>query len=261
MVMSANGQELVLSETDLGLCTITFNRPAKKNALTLEMYERTLASLTDAAGDPDVRVVLIQGSGGSFTAGNDLKDFMQHPPTSPDTPVYGLLKTLANYEKPIVAAVEGPAIGLGTTMLLHCDLVYAGSGAVFALPFVNLGLVPEAASSLLLPRMVGYQRASELLLTGDKFSAETAHQVGIVSGVYPDEEVGTRARARALELCAKPPEALRMTKRLMRDATRVQVDEAIEREGELFFTRLQSAEAREAFAAFFEKRPPDFDRR
>ena len=248
----------ILHEQADGVCTITFNRPAKKNAFTLAMYVRIVELLAQAAEDDEVRVVLLRGEGGSFTAGNDLMDFMNNPPRDQDTPVFKLLLGLAAYEKPIVAAVSGPAIGIGTTMLLHCDLVYAAENTRFAMPFVNLGLCPEGGSSLLLPRMMGHARAAELLMLGDKFTASTAHEVGIVSRVLPDGELDAHAREQARVLAAKAPESLRLTKSLLKAETRQQLRAVLKTEGDHFLKRLTSAEAREAFTAFFEKRPPDF---
>lgn len=245
---------------DQGVLEIVIDRPEKKNAFTLAMYERVVKLLRDAAERDEVRAVLIRGNGGCFTAGNDLGDFMQRPPTSRDTPVFQLLLTLAGYDKPVVAAVEGPAVGIGTTMLLHCDLVYAARGAKFKMPFVDLGLVPEGASSLLLPRMVGHVQAAELLLLGNAFDGAKAAAVGIATDVIDDADVVEHARTQARALARKAPEALRLSKRLMKEGLRESVEATLAREGDLFMKRLASAEAREAFSAFFEKRAPDFSK-
>ncbi|HLT36327.1 MAG TPA: enoyl-CoA hydratase, partial [Enhygromyxa sp.] len=195
-------------DIDEGICTISFNRPRKKNALTVAMYEAIVAGFEAARSRADVRVILLRGSDGVFTAGNDLADFMQAPPTGPDSPVARLLRSLVACEKPMVAAVQGVAIGIGVTMLLHCDLVYAGEGARFQLPFVNLGLCPEAGSSYLLPRLMGHQRAAELVLLGEPFSARVAHECGLVNQVLADEAVIDRAKQIAGILAKKPPNAV-----------------------------------------------------
>ncbi|WP_412070156.1 enoyl-CoA hydratase [Rubrivirga sp. IMCC43871] len=235
---------------------LVLDRPAKKNALTRAMYAALADALTDAVTDASVRAVVLSGRDGVFTGGNDLGDFMMDPPTGPDSPVFRFLKALVGFPKPILAAVAGPAIGIGTTALLHCDLAYAAPDAVFKMPFVDLGLVPEAASSVLLPRLAGQVRAAELLLFGERFSAETAYEVGLLNAVVDDPEAV--ALERAAVLAAKPPAAVRMTKALLRHDTADVVGDAIAREGALFVERLGSPEAAEAFSAFFEKRAPDF---
>lgn len=255
--------EHVRVEFDEGICTITFSRPKKKNAFTVAMYETIVAGFDAARTRSDIRVILLRGSEGVFTAGNDLGDFMKAGIGGQDpkrSPVVRLLHTLVACEKPIVAAVQGIAIGIGVTMLLHCDLVYAGEGARFQMPFVNLGLCPEAGSSFLLPRLMGYQRAAELLLLGEPFSATLAHDYGIVNQVLADEAVIDRARQIARVLAKKPPNAVRQTKRLMRDGYRAAVETAIAAEAEVFTAALRSPEAAEAFQAFFQKREPDFSK-
>jgi enoyl-CoA hydratase/carnithine racemase len=224
---------LVLTAREGAVQRIQINRPEKKNALTADMYAFIAQAIKAADADAGVRVVLIHGAGDAFTAGNDLQDFLAHPPRTADAPVIRFLDAVSHAEKPLVAAVSGVAVGVGTTMLLHCDLVYAAEGTKFALPFVNLGLCPEAASSFLLPAIVGYQRAAELLLLGETFDAAQAHEIGIVSAVVPAELLMERAGEAARKLAEK----LRS-----------------------FGERLGSPEAKEAFSAFLEKRKPDFSK-
>ena len=233
-------------------------RPEKKNALTAGMYQTMADALASADRDPAVRVILISGAGGNFTAGNDLADFLATPPMDESAPVYQFIEGFAKLQKPFVAAVEGVAIGVGTTMLLHCDLVYAGSGARFALPFANLGLTPEAASSLLLPLRAGHARAAEMLMLGEAFSAQVALEIGIVNAVLPDAQVLAHALERCRKLTTQPAASLRHTKLLMKRAQSALIRETMSVEAEVFRERLVSHEAREAFAAFFEKRKPDF---
>jgi enoyl-CoA hydratase/carnithine racemase len=243
-----------------GVLDIEMCRPEKKNALTVAMYEGLTAALEEADRRPDVRVVLLRGQPDVFTSGNDLQDFLLQPAADDDHPAFRFVRTINATAKPIVASVNGACIGVGATMLLHCDLVYAGQHAVFALPFVNLGLCPEAGSSVLVPRMVGHARAAELLLLGEPFDAATAAACGIVSAVLPDGDVLTYARAQAAKLAAKPPAAVRVSKALMRRAFRAEVEDAIRTESAEFRARLESDEAKEAFAAFLGKRKPDFSR-
>jgi enoyl-CoA hydratase/carnithine racemase len=254
----------ILVHTEAGVMTLTFNRVGKKNSITAAMYGTMAEGLAQAAADPAVRVVLIQGDTAIFTAGNDISDFRNAPKSDgkPDTdrPVWRFLRGLATFPKPLIAAVCGPAVGVGTTLLLHCDLVYAGDNAAFSVPFVNLGLVPEAASSLLLPQMLGMHRASEALLTGDPFMAEAALEVGLVNRVVPPAECNAFARQQALKLAAKPLSALVETKRLLKGAQHAAVVARMEEEGAVFGRMLHEPAAREALAAFAEKRKPDFSK-
>ncbi len=251
--------EHVVTETTGGVLTLRFNRPDKKNALTTAMYADADAALRAAGADTGVRVVVITGTGDSFTAGNDLKDFLQNPPTRADAPVFLFMATLSTFAKPVIAAVNGIAVGIGTTLLLHCDLAYAAAGAKFQMPFVNLALVPEFASSLLVPRTVGRVKAAELFLLGEPFSAEAACDLGLVNAVVPGADLAAAVAAKAANLAAKPPAAVRQTKALMRgdDAA---VAARIAAEARLFGERLLSAEFKEAANAFIEKRAPDFSK-
>jgi enoyl-CoA hydratase/carnithine racemase len=244
--------DLILTEIAAGVLTITLNRPAKKNALTGAMYTALAGALNQAAGGPEVRVAVIRGSGGSFTAGNDLGDFLADPPTDENSPVFQFLRALASFPLPLIAAVEGPAVGVGTTLLLHCDLAYAAPSARFRLPFVDLGVVPEAASSYLLPRTVGSARANELLLLGEPFSAHDARRMGLINAVVDDP--ATHAAERAAVIAAKPPEAVRLTKALLRADRAGPVDAAMREEGRLFIERLASEEAQEALVRFVGRR-------
>jgi enoyl-CoA hydratase/carnithine racemase len=239
---------------------LAIDRPAKMNALSPAMYGALAEAIVHADGEPEIRVILIEGSGACFTSGNDLNDFVDSPPAGEESPVFRFLQAISTAEKPIVAAVSGPAVGIGTTMLLHCDLVCAGEGARFELPFVNLGLCPEAACSLLLPHLAGYQRAAELLLLGEPFGAERAREIGLVNAVFPDGELFEQALALARKLARRPPASVRLTKELLKKAGRRAVAETMAEEGRHFLQRLSSPEAREAFAAFFERRRPDFSR-
>jgi enoyl-CoA hydratase/carnithine racemase len=251
---------LIKSETRERVARIRFDRLDKKNAITVEMYAQLGRALAAADADPQVRAVLLSGTAECFTAGNDVADFLNAPRQPGSSPASALFDTLPNMKKPVVAAVGGPAIGIGTTLLLHCDLVYAAPNARFHLPFVPLGIVPEFGSTFLLPRLAGYQRAAELLLLGQPFSAQKAHEVGIVSEVVPQEELFNRAEAAVLRLASLPPESLRLTKRLLKARYAEAVAATIDEETRLFTERLSSPEAKEAMSAFLEKRKPDFSR-
>jgi enoyl-CoA hydratase/carnithine racemase len=229
--------------------TLVIDRPDKKNAITAAMYTSLAADLDSARRDDDVGAVVITGAGSTFTAGNDLRDFLENPPAGEDAPVFRFLFTLAEFDKPLVAAVRGPAIGIGTTMLLHCDFVYVAPSARFQMPFIDLGLVPEAASTLLLPRLVGDRRAAQWLMLGEPFDAATAVDVGIANEIVPEEAVLGHAQTIAERLAAKPRQAMRYTKHLMRH-DRADILAAIRREAELFHEALRSTEARAAFQRF-----------
>jgi enoyl-CoA hydratase/carnithine racemase len=238
---------------------VLFNRPEKKNALTGAMYDAVVTAFGQADEDPAIRVVLLSGVGDTFTAGNDIKDFQSRAATDEPTRASPFLTALSALATPLIAAVNGAAIGVGTTMLAHADLVIAARSARFVMPFTSLGLVPEAASSLLFPRLVGHQRASALLLLGEPMDAETAREWGFVNQVVADADLMTTARGIASRLAALPPEAVRQTKYLIKNG-RGDVPGRIAQELVLFRDRVRSPEAAEAFQAFVEKRKPDFSR-
>ncbi len=250
----------ILVHTEDGICTITFNRADKKNSITAAMYAALADALAAAQDDAAVRVVVFQGHEAVFSAGNDIADFLNTPPTSDDAPVFRFLRGIAQFPKPVIAAVCGPAVGIGTTMLFHCDLVYAGDNAAFAMPFVNLGLCPEAASSLLVPQMMGYHRAAEALLLGEPFMAEAALEVGLVNKVLPPTEANAYAQNVARKLAAKPMSALLQTKQLMKKGQTALVLAQMNEEATHFGRMLREPAAREAFGAFMEKRKPDFSK-
>ncbi len=250
----------ILTRTDAGVTTVTLNRVDKKNAITTAMYAAMADALQQAADDASVRALVFQGHESIFCAGNDVGDFLKSPPTREDTPVFRFLQGLAKFPKPMLAGVSGPAVGVGTTMLLHCDLVYAGDNAVFSLPFVNLGICPEAGSSLLLPQLAGYHRAAEALLLGEPFKADAALAMGLVNRVVPATEVNALVQAQARKLAGKPMSSLLETKRLMRRAQTSLVAQQMADEGATFSRMLHEPAAREALTAFMEKRKPDFSR-
>jgi len=249
----------ILTHTDAGVMTITFNRLDKKNSITSAMYAAMADAIGQAQADAAVRVVVIQGHESIFSAGNDIGDFLNQPPSTPESAVFRFLRGIATFDKPLIAAVAGPAVGIGTTLLFHCDLVYAGDNAAFSMPFVNLGLCPEAASSLLAARMFGYHRAAEALLMGEPFFAEAAQEVGLVNRVVPPTEVNGYAQAQARKLAAKPLSSLIETKRLMKGDPQPVLDKMAE-EGASFGRMLREPAAKEAFGAFMEKRRPDFSK-
>lgn len=248
----------ILVERGNGVLTIAFNRPERKNAITAAMYQTMADALVAAKTDTAVRAILIHGSPGIFSAGNDLEDFLKSPPAGENAPVFQFLRAISAAEKPVVVAVTGHAVGIGTTLLLHCDLVYAADSATFSLPFAQLGLCPEAASSLLLQRVAGYQAAAERLLLGEAFDAREAHRMGIVNQVLPAADVLRHAQAQAAKLVALPASSLRVTKALMKRAAQHEIDTQMVEEAVHFGKMLLAPEAREAFKAFFEKRKPDF---
>ncbi len=248
----------VVVEIADGILSLRMNRPDKKNAILLAMYGAIADALEDADRNPAVRVITLTGTGDSFTSGNDLKDFMQRPPEG-DSPALRFLNAISTVGKPLIGIVNGLAVGVGVTMLLHCDLVYAAENAAFQLPFVNLGLVPEAASTLLLPRLMGHQRAAELLLLGDSFSARVAHEIGIVNAVFPAADLSSQARRRAMALAAKPPASVRIIKSLLKSKTG-NVAERMQEELAHFTRQLASPEWFEAMEAFTQRRKPDFSR-
>jgi enoyl-CoA hydratase/carnithine racemase len=250
----------VLIERDAAVMRIQLNRPEKKNAITVAMYGALAEAIEQGDRDRSVRVMLLHGAGDAFTAGNDLQDFAANPPSGPDSAGVRFLQTISCAAKPIVAAVHGNAVGIGTTMLLHCDFVYAADSARFHLPFVNLGLCPEGGSSLLLPMRAGYPRAAELLMLGEPFDARKAREAGLVTDIAPAAQVLAVATAAAQKLAAKAPGALRLTKQLLKRPLAPHIATAIGEELQHFHQLLRSPEAKEAFAAFFEKRKPDFSR-
>lgn len=248
----------VLIHTADGVMTLTLNRVNKKNSFTQAMYTACADALAQASTDNSVRAVVLQGHATIFSAGNDIGDFLNGPVSTQESPVFRFLRGIATFPKPLVAAVCGPAVGIGTTLLFHCDLVYAGDNAAFSMPFVNLGLCPEAASSLLVPQMLGYHRAAEALLLGEPFMAEAALEVGLVNRIVPPMEANGVAQAQARKLAAKPLSSLVETKRFMKKGQMAQVLEVMAEEGERFGQMLREPAAREAFTAFMEKRRPDF---
>jgi len=250
----------ILSERSGGILRITLNRPAKKNAMTSSMYVALADVFNNAAKDDRVRVVLWDAAGDSFSAGNDIEDFLTNPPDAGESPQARLANSLVNFDKPIIAAVKGVAIGGGTTLLTHCDFVFASETAKFQLPFVNLGLVPEFGSSWSLPARAGHIRAAELIMLGLPFDARHAAELGLVTRVVPDDALLATATETAEQLAAKPPVALQACKKLMKRSPREHMAEAIKAENEEFALRVRSAEAKEAFTAFIEKRPPQSTR-
>ena len=248
----------ILTHSEGGILRITINRPEKKNALTVAMYAALADAFREAEADPATRVILLHGAGDAFTGGNDLMDFAGNPPTDESSPVFQFLSAISTATKPVVAAVHGAAIGIGTTLLLHCDLVYVTPDARLQMPFVTLGLSPEAASSFLLPLFTSPTRAAELLLLGEPFSGEQAHAWGLANETVTMGDLLDRALDRAEALAARPPASVRLTKSFLRRAYADTVQSTIRDEAEAFLERLQSAEAAEAFTAFFEKRAPDF---
>ena len=241
-----------------GILRVELNRPDRKNAMTGPMYTRLAEILDEADKDDNVRVVLWHGAGDAFTAGNDIVDFQKNPPQSVDSPQARLTEAFIAFGKPLVAAVHGVAVGGGTTMLTHCDFVYAAESTRFQIPFINLALTPEFGSSFSIPARVGHLRAAELFMLGEPFTAAHAAELGLVTHVVPDANVLATAAATARKLAAKPAGALRAHKRLLKLTSIEPLQAAVSAEGQEFAQRVVSAEAKEAFSAFLEKRPPDF---
>jgi len=248
----------IVTERSANILRIQLNRPARKNAMTVAMYNTMADLLNDAAKDDQIRVVLWHGAGDSFSAGNDIQDFLKNPPGAGESPQARLIQALISFDKPIVVAVQGAAIGGGTTMLTHCDFVFAGESAKFQMPFINLALVPEFGSSYSVPARIGYLRAAELILLGARFDARRAAELGLVTRVVPDQELLATATDTARKVAEKAPAALQACKRLMRSSTRDQLERAVKLELQEFSERVRSAEAKEAFSAFIEKRKPNF---
>jgi enoyl-CoA hydratase/carnithine racemase len=250
---------LIRSSVEAHIADIELARLDKKNAFTAEMYASLASALAAADADANVRVIVLHGSAECFSAGNDVNDFLKRDPVA-GSPAVRLFDVLPGMKKPVIAAVGGPAIGIGSTLLLHCDLVYAAPNARFQLPFVPLGITPEFGSTYLLPLLAGYQRAAELLLLGQPFTAQKAQEVGIVTAVFPQEALLEEARKTARALAALPPESLRLTKQLMKKRYGQGLTDTIREETKIFTERLSSPEAKEAMSAFLEKRKPDFSR-
>jgi enoyl-CoA hydratase/carnithine racemase len=248
----------ILTEHAGSILRIQLNRPTKLNAMTTGMYVALAEILRNAAKDEQTRVVLWHGAGTSFCAGNDLDDFLKNPPGPGESPQAQLMHALVDFNKPLIAAVQGAAIGGGTTMLLHCDFVYAGESAKFQMPFINLAVVPEFGSSSIVPARIGHLRAAELILLGAPFDARHAAELGLVSQVVPDQDLLATATATAKKLAAKPAGALQASKRLLKQPFREQIRAAMKAENEEFSVQVRSADAKEAFTAFLEKRKPDF---
>jgi enoyl-CoA hydratase/carnithine racemase len=246
----------IVTERSGKILSLQLNRPTKKNAMTSSMYITMAELLGEAGKDDQISVVLWHAAGNSFSAGNDIEDFMKNPPGSGESPQAQLMHAFINFDKPLVAAVQGAAIGGGTTMLAHCDFVYAGESAKFQLPFVNLGLVPEFGSSYLLPLRFGYTRAAELILLGAPFDASRAAQLGLVTQVVPDQSLLATATETARTLAEKPAAAVQASKTLMKRALREQLEQAVKLENEIFAERVRSDDAKKAFTAFFVRRQP-----
>src|ERR1700719_3932153 len=248
----------IITERSEGILRVKLNRPKKRNAMTSSMYVKLADVFNDAAKDERTRVVLWHGAGDSFCAGNDLEDFIKNPPGPGESPQARLMNALLDFDKPLIAAVHGGAIGGGTTMLTHCDFVYAGGSAKFQMPFINLAVVPEFGSSCSIPARIGHIRAAELILLGLPFDARRAADLGFVTQVVPDQNLLGTASETARELAAKPAGALQACKQLMKRSFREQIKAAMKAENEEFSAQVRSADAKEALTAFLEKRPPHF---
>jgi enoyl-CoA hydratase/carnithine racemase len=248
----------IVTEPAGSVLRVQFNRPTKRNAMTSAMYVALADIFNEAAKDANTRVVLWHGAGDSFCAGNDIQDFLKNPPGPGESPQAKLMDALVNFDKPIVVAVQGAAIGGGTTMLTHCDFIYAAESTKFQMPFINLALVPEFGSSCSVPARIGHVRAAELILLGTPFDAARAAELGLVTQVVSDKDVLATASETARKLAAKPAAALQASKRLMKQPFREQIRAAMKAENEEFSAQVRSADAKEALTAFLEKRKPDF---
>ncbi len=258
MTATLNTIPEILTSIEAGVMTLTINRLDKKNSLTADMYAAMADAIEAAQHDSSVRAFVIQGHETIFSAGNDISDFLNKPPSAQDAPVFRFLRGISSFSKPVVAAVCGPAVGIGTTMLLHCDLIYAGDNAAVSLPFVNLGLCPEAASSFLVPQLMGYPRAAEALLLGEPFRVESALEMGLINRIVPPGEANALAQQQARKLATKPMSSLIETKRLMKKGNAGIVAERMMEEAASFGRMLTEPAAKEAFTAFLGKRKPDF---
>jgi enoyl-CoA hydratase/carnithine racemase len=248
----------IVTERTEGILRVELNRPEKRNAITSSMYTKLADIFNETAKDERIRVVLWHGAGNAFSAGNDVKDFLENPPGTGDSPQARLMHALVDFDKPLIAAVRGAAVGGGTTMLLHCDFVYAGESTRFQMPFINLAVVPEFGSTYLVPLKIGHIRAAELILLGLPFDAKRALELGLVTQVVVDQDLLRVATETARKLAQKPPAALQVSKRLLKRSFREQVTSAMKAENEAFGARVRSEEAKEALTAFMEKRAPDF---
>jgi enoyl-CoA hydratase/carnithine racemase len=250
----------IVTEQTGSILGVQFNRPTKRNAMTSAMYLTLAGIFNKAATDDSTRVVLWHGAGDSFCAGNDIEDFLKNPPGPGESPQASLMNAFVNFDKPVVVAVQGAAIGGGTTMLTHCDFIYASQSAKFQMPFINLAIVPEFGSSCSMPARIGHLRAAELILLGGPFDARRAAELGLVTEVISDKDLLAKATETARKLAAKPAAALQASKRLMKQPFREQLKAAMKAENEEFSAQVRSEDAKEAFAAFLEKRKPDFTR-
>jgi len=250
----------IITERSASVLRVQLNRPARKNAMTSSMYVTLADIFNDAAKDEQTRVVLWHGAGDSFCAGNDIEDFLKNPPGPGDSPQARLMNALVDFDKPIVAAVQGAAIGGGTTMLTHCDFVYAGESAKFRMPFIDLAVLPEFGSSCSVPAMIGHIRAAELILLGLPFDARRAVELGFANQVVPDQTLLATASETARKLAAKSAGALQAAKKLMKRPFRDQIKAAMKAENEEFSAQVRSEDAKEAFTAFLQKRPPNFNK-
>jgi enoyl-CoA hydratase/carnithine racemase len=250
----------IVTERTGSILRVQLNRPAKRNAMTSAMYVALADIFNEAAKDENTRVAIWHGAGDSFCAGNDIEDFLKNPPGPGESPQSRLMNAFVNFDKPLVAAVHGAAIGGGTTMLTHCDFVYAGESTQFQMPFVNLAVVPEFGSSCSIPARIGYLRAAELILLGIPFDARRAAELGLVTQVISDKDVLARATETARKLATKPAGALQASKRLVKQPFREQIKAAMKAENEEFSAQVRSEDAKEALTAFLEKRKPDFTR-